>query len=36
VRDVIEHDRLMVWPMQRLQGAIINAQSAIICGHRSA
>jgi hypothetical protein len=26
VSDVIEHDRLVVWPMQRLQGAIINAQ----------
>jgi hypothetical protein len=23
---VIEHDRSVVWPMQRLQGAIINAQ----------
>jgi hypothetical protein len=26
VSDVIEHDRSVVWPMQRLQGAIINAQ----------
>jgi hypothetical protein len=26
VSDVIEHDRLLIWAMQRLQGAIINAQ----------
>ena len=26
VSDVIEHDRKLVWPMQRLQGAIVNAQ----------
>ena len=27
VSDVIEHDRSVVWPMQRLQGSIINAQA---------
>jgi len=26
VSDVLEHDRSVVWPMQRLQGAIVNAQ----------
>ena len=26
VSDVIEHDRKLVWHMQRLQGAIVNAQ----------
>ena len=26
VSDVVEHDRSLIWPMQRLQGAIINAQ----------
>jgi hypothetical protein len=27
VSDVIEYDRKLVWPMQRLQGAIINSQA---------
>uniref|UniRef100_UPI0012DC6129 hypothetical protein n=1 Tax=Bradyrhizobium sp. URHD0069 TaxID=1380355 RepID=UPI0012DC6129 len=26
VSDVLEHDRSVVWPMQRLQGSIVNAQ----------
>ena len=26
VSDAIEHDRKLVWHMQRLQGAIVNAQ----------
>jgi hypothetical protein len=27
VSDVIEHDGSVIWPMQRLQGAIVNAQA---------
>jgi hypothetical protein len=27
VSDVIEHDRSLIWPMQRLQGSIVNAQA---------